>query len=101
MKWLHEWVTMFSFTLYFIDYHVSSLFFCSSSPCLQVLIHVIDKKTWKLVKTRYVTEAFFFMHVANAYEEGEHIVLDIPTYKDSTLLHHLYIYPECLDIEVV
>lgn len=56
-----------------------------------VLIHVIDKKTWKLVKTRYVTEAFFFMHVANAYEDGEHIVLDIPTYKDSTLLHHLYI----------
>lgn len=56
-----------------------------------VLIHVIDRKTWKPVKTRYVTEPFFFMHVANAYEDGEHIVLDVPTYKDSTLLHKMYI----------
>ncbi|KAG0726478.1 Carotenoid isomerooxygenase [Chionoecetes opilio] len=57
----------------------------------QVLIHVIDRKTWKPVKTRYVTDPFFFMHVANAYEDGEHIVLDVPTYKDSSLLHHMYI----------
>lgn len=56
-----------------------------------VLIHVIDRKTWKPVKTRYVAESFFFMHIANAYEDGEHIVLDVPTYKDSSLLHNMYI----------
>lgn len=56
-----------------------------------MLIHVIDRKTWKPVKTRYVTDSFFFMHVANAYEDGEHIVLDVPTYKDSGLLHNMYI----------
>lgn len=56
-----------------------------------MLIHIVDRRTWKQVKTRYVTDPFFFMHVANAYEDGEHIVLDLPTYKDSTLLHKMFI----------
>lgn len=56
-----------------------------------VLIHLIDRKTWKHVKTRYVTDPFFFMHVANAYEEGEHIIMDIPTYKDASILHNMFI----------
>ncbi|KAK4298434.1 hypothetical protein Pmani_029226 [Petrolisthes manimaculis] len=56
-----------------------------------VLIHIIDRQTWKPIKTRYMTEPFFFMHVANAYEDGDHIVLDIPTYKDSSLLHNMFI----------
>lgn len=56
-----------------------------------VLIHIIDRKTWKQVKTRYVTDPFFFMHVANAYEDGEHVVLDIPTYKNSSILHNMFI----------
>lgn len=58
---------------------------------LQVLIHVVDRQTWKHVKTRYVTDPFFFMHVANAYEEGDHIIMDIPTYKDATILHNMFI----------
>lgn len=57
----------------------------------QVLVHIIDRQTWKPIKTRYMTEPFFFMHVANAYEDGDHIVLDIPTYKDSSLLHNMFI----------
>ncbi|KAK7074836.1 Beta,beta-carotene 15,15'-monooxygenase [Halocaridina rubra] len=56
-----------------------------------VLIHLVERKTWKHVKTRYVTEPFFFMHVANAYEEDGHIVMDIPTYKDSSILHNMFI----------
>lgn len=56
-----------------------------------VLIHIVDKKTWKHVKTRYVTEPFFFMHVANSYEDGDHIVLEMPTYKNSSILHNMYI----------
>ncbi|KAG7156258.1 Carotenoid isomerooxygenase-like 1 [Homarus americanus] len=56
-----------------------------------VLIHIIDRKTWKQVKTRYITDPFFFMHVANAYEEGEHIVIDMPTYKNSSMLHNMFI----------
>ncbi|XP_045599532.1 carotenoid isomerooxygenase [Procambarus clarkii] len=56
-----------------------------------VLIHIIDRRTWKQVKTRYVADPFFFMHIANAYEDGEHIVLDVPTYKDSSLLHNMFI----------
>ncbi|ROT64719.1 Beta,beta-carotene 15,15'-monooxygenase [Penaeus vannamei] len=56
-----------------------------------VLIHVVDRQTWKHVKTRYVTDPFFFMHVANAYEEGDHIIMDIPTYKDATILHNMFI----------
>ncbi|XP_042863590.1 carotenoid isomerooxygenase-like [Penaeus japonicus] len=56
-----------------------------------VLIHVVDRQTWKHVKTRYVTDPFFFMHVANAYEDGDHIIMDIPTYKDATILHNMFI----------
>ncbi|XP_064111870.1 carotenoid isomerooxygenase-like isoform X1 [Macrobrachium nipponense] len=56
-----------------------------------VLIHVVDRKTWKPLKTRYVADPFFFMHVANAYEDGEHIIMDIPTYKDASILHNMFI----------
>ncbi|CAL4124699.1 unnamed protein product [Meganyctiphanes norvegica] len=56
-----------------------------------VLIHLISRKTWKPIKTRYVSDPFFFMHIVNCYEEDGHIILDIPMYKDSTILHNMFI----------
>ncbi|XP_076060590.1 carotenoid isomerooxygenase-like [Oratosquilla oratoria] len=56
------------------------------------LIHVIDRRKWKLVKTRYVTDPLFVMHIANAYEEDDHIVIDMPMYKDSSLLNNMFIH---------
>ncbi|CAL4102851.1 unnamed protein product, partial [Meganyctiphanes norvegica] len=57
-------------------------------PCF---IHVVDRRSWKLVKSRYVTDTFFFIHIANAYEDNDHIVLDLPTYKDASILHKMYL----------
>lgn len=56
-----------------------------------VLFHVIDRRTWKRVNTRYIADPFFFIHIANSYEDGEHIVMDIPTYKDSSMLQSMFI----------
>ncbi|CAL4115505.1 unnamed protein product, partial [Meganyctiphanes norvegica] len=56
-----------------------------------VLFHVIDRRTWKRVNTRYIADPFFFIHIANSYEDGDHIVMDIPTYKDSSMLQSMFI----------
>lgn len=54
-------------------------------------IHVVDRRTWKLVKSRYVANTFFFIHIVNAYEENDHIIMDLPVYKDASILHKMYL----------
>lgn len=35
----------------------------------------------------YLTSAFFFLHIINAYEDDEHLVVDICCYENADMLH--------------
>lgn len=48
---------------------------------------MIDKRTGEVHKTKYYADKpFFFFHYANAYEDGDHIVMDIDAYPDEQVL---------------
>lgn len=45
--------------------------------------HIVDKRTGEVFKTKiYSEEPFFFFHIANSYEEGDNIVIDVDAYPD-------------------
>ena len=58
---------------------------------MQTLVHVIDRRTWKEVPTRYMMDSLFFLHFSNVYEENNCVVMDMPIYKDASLLHNLMV----------
>uniref|UniRef100_T1IVV7 Uncharacterized protein n=1 Tax=Strigamia maritima TaxID=126957 RepID=T1IVV7_STRMM len=41
---------------------------------------VIDRSTGNIVKTKYHTENFCFIHIVNTYEENDYLIIDIITY---------------------
>ncbi|ODM91951.1 Beta,beta-carotene 9',10'-oxygenase [Orchesella cincta] len=48
---------------------------------------VIDKRTGEVLKTKYYADKpFFFFHYANAYEEDDHIIMDIDAYPNENVL---------------
>lgn len=47
---------------------------------------IIDRKTGSLVKKIKDSQPFFAFHHVNAYEENEHIILDIVTYPDANVI---------------
>lgn len=51
--------------------------------------HVIDKRTNQLIKHKFQTKGFFYVHTINAYEVDDQIVLDILNYDDNSLLECL------------
>ncbi|XP_063045079.1 beta,beta-carotene 15,15'-dioxygenase-like [Engraulis encrasicolus] len=55
------------------------------------LIHLIDRKTGKAVSTKFYGDPFVVFHHINAYEEDNHVVFDLITYKDSHLYDMFYI----------
>lgn len=42
-----------------------------------VVFHLINKHTQREHGIKYVSKAFFFLHTINAYEEKDHVVVDI------------------------
>ncbi|KAK4302243.1 hypothetical protein Pmani_025648 [Petrolisthes manimaculis] len=54
-------------------------------------IHVVRRDTGRVTTTQYVTETFFFLHTINAYEDRDHIVLDIAAYKNAEMLHCMFV----------
>ncbi|CAG0900706.1 unnamed protein product [Cyprideis torosa] len=54
------------------------------------VIHLIDRASGKEHVVKYVAKAFFFLHTINAYEEDNHVVLDIVTFKDARMLDCMY-----------
>lgn len=54
------------------------------------LVHVICRRSGKR-KFTFKAAAFFFMHIINAYETDEHIVVDICCYRDPSVIDCLYI----------
>ncbi|RXG54508.1 Carotenoid isomerooxygenase [Armadillidium vulgare] len=52
--------------------------------------HVIERSSGNVHKLRFETEAFFFLHVINAFVEQDCIVIDICAYKDAKMLHCMF-----------
>lgn len=53
-------------------------------------IYLMSRSTGRLVHT-FETKAIFYLHIINAYECNEHVVLDICCYKDPAMLDCMYI----------
>lgn len=72
--------------------HVCLFFECSFFDyffflSIQTLFHVVDKSTGRSLKTSFLAESFFFLHVINSFEDDDHIVIDIISYKDNEILN--------------
>ena len=55
------------------------------SSVVKTKFYVVDKCSGKVVIT-YYSESIFHFHHINAYEENNHIICDIITYDDSSIL---------------
>ncbi|XP_017464401.1 PREDICTED: carotenoid isomerooxygenase-like, partial [Rhagoletis zephyria] len=54
------------------------------------LFHLMDRKTGK-VRYTFQSEAFFYLHIINQYEEDNHVVIDICCYKDPEMINCMYL----------
>ncbi|KAK4884106.1 hypothetical protein RN001_000377 [Aquatica leii] len=53
-------------------------------------INVVSRSTGKLIY-KFYAEAFFYLHIINQYEESNHVILDICSYKDASMIDCMYI----------
>ncbi|KAF5305094.1 hypothetical protein FQA39_LY09356 [Lamprigera yunnana] len=53
-------------------------------------INVVSRKSGKLVY-KFHSEPFFYLHIINQYEDSNHIVLDICSYRDPAMIDCMYI----------
>ena len=58
---------------------------------LQTKIRVVSRETGQEVNQIYLTEPLFFLHTINAYEDSNHLVVDICCYKDPKMLDCMYL----------
>ncbi|XP_026157619.1 beta,beta-carotene 15,15'-dioxygenase [Mastacembelus armatus] len=56
------------------------------------LFHIINKKTGKAISTRFYGDALVVFHHINAYEDDDHVVFDLISYKNSNLYDMFYIH---------
>ena len=63
------------------------------SPNEPTRFHVVRRSDNKQIGTKYVSEAQFFFHQINAYEQDEHIIIDMCSYKDDEIIRKLYLQP--------
>ncbi|XP_076879794.1 beta,beta-carotene 15,15'-dioxygenase [Brachyhypopomus gauderio] len=63
------------------------------------LFHVIDRRTGKVARTKFYSDAFVMFHHINAYEEDGHVVFDLITYEDNSLYDMFYLENLRQDIE--
>ncbi|XP_025425910.1 carotenoid isomerooxygenase isoform X2 [Sipha flava] len=54
------------------------------------LIHLISRCDGKTVKI-YESDALFYLHIINQYEEGNHVVIDICCYRDPSMLDCMFV----------
>jgi len=57
----------------------------------QTKIRLISRRTGKETSVAYMADAFFFLHTINAYEDDNHVVVDICCYKNAKMLDCMYI----------
>ncbi|XP_072306089.1 beta,beta-carotene 15,15'-dioxygenase [Eucyclogobius newberryi] len=55
------------------------------------LFHLVNRHTGKRVSTLFYGDALVTFHHINAYEEQDHVVFDLITYKDSNLYNMFYL----------
>ncbi|XP_051884111.1 beta,beta-carotene 15,15'-dioxygenase-like isoform X2 [Pristis pectinata] len=60
-------------------------------PKEKTYIHIIDRKTQKVLPTKFCTDALVVYHHVNAYEENSHLVFDIIAYEDNSLYEMFYL----------
>ncbi|KAH8388452.1 hypothetical protein KR093_006574 [Drosophila rubida] len=66
------------------------------SACLKwyedkpTLFHLVERATGKLLQS-YESEAFFYLHIINAYEQDAHVVVDICSYKNPEMINCMYL----------
>lgn len=65
----------------------SCLKFYDNKP---TFIYLMDRKFGKLRHT-FQSDAFFYLHIINQYEEDNHVVLDICCYKDASMIDCMYL----------
>lgn len=53
-------------------------------------IYLVNRSTGKLDHT-FQADAFFYLHIINAYETDDYVILDICCYKDASMLDCMYI----------
>ncbi|KAI7814110.1 beta,beta-carotene 15,15'-dioxygenase [Triplophysa rosa] len=63
------------------------------------VIHLVNRKTGKVLSTKYYADVFVAFHHINAFEEDGHVVFDLITYKDSNLYDMFYIKNMQKDID--
>uniref|UniRef100_A0AAQ5YZ59 Beta-carotene oxygenase 1, like n=2 Tax=Amphiprion ocellaris TaxID=80972 RepID=A0AAQ5YZ59_AMPOC len=56
------------------------------------LFHVINRKTGKVISTRFYSDAMVVFHHINAYEDDGHVVFDLIGYKDGKLYDMFYLH---------
>ena len=56
-----------------------------------VKFHLINKKTGRKFPIKFVSKAFFFLHTINAYEEADHMVVDICCYDSPAMMDLMFI----------
>lgn len=56
----------------------------------QTLIHLISRYNGETVKT-FKSDAFFYLHIINQYEENDHVVIDICCYRDPSMIDCMFI----------
>lgn len=54
-----------------------------------VKFHLVEKKTGKVIPTKYVSNPFMVFHHANAYEEDGHIIIDLCAYENGDIIKSL------------
>ncbi|XP_074144323.1 beta,beta-carotene 15,15'-dioxygenase isoform X2 [Sminthopsis crassicaudata] len=54
-------------------------------------IHIIDRKTRRTLQTKFYADPMIVFHHVNAYEEENHIVFDVISYKDHSLYQFFYL----------
>ncbi|XP_015369848.1 PREDICTED: carotenoid isomerooxygenase isoform X1 [Diuraphis noxia] len=54
------------------------------------LIHLISRSDGRTVKT-FKSDAFFYLHIINQYEEDDHVVIDICCYRDPSMIDCMFV----------
>ncbi|KAG8196862.1 hypothetical protein JTE90_027574 [Oedothorax gibbosus] len=61
------------------------------TPAQKTRFHLIDRITGQELKTKFQSDAFFFFHHVNTYEEAGHLVADIQAFPNPEVLDKFYL----------
>merc|ERR1712106_117779 len=56
-----------------------------------VIFHLMNKTTGRHYPIKYVAKSFFFLHTINAYEDNDHVVIDICSYDNPAMMDCMFL----------